>query len=104
MKKTTFKKNLPLTTIDAEPEKSFWLSDGRNLKNLKELASAFEAMDETVWNHHVTSEKNDFANWVEEVFNQHQLSVLIRKAKSPRSAAKRVQSKFETSKFWSFLM
>lgn len=104
MQKTTPKKKLPSMTVDVEPEKSFWLSDGRNLKNLKELEVAFETMDESVWNYHVTSGKNDFANWIEEVFGQHQLGALIRKAKSPRTAAKRVQSKLKTPKSWLFLM
>lgn len=89
---------------DIEPEKNFWLCDGRNLKNLKELAAAFEKMDNSVWNYHVTAEKNDFANWIEGVFGQSQLGASIRKAKSPRTAAKRVQSKLEMPKFWSFLM
>lgn len=91
-------------TADVDSEKSFWLSDGRVFRNLKDLAIAFETMDESVWNYHVTDEKNDFANWIEDVFGQEQLGAAIRRVKSPCTAAKRVQSKFETSKFWSFLM
>lgn len=89
---------------DVDPEKSFWLSDGRTLKNMKELAAALESMDDAVWNYHVTPEKNDFANWIEEVFCQAQLGASIRKVKSPRTAAKRIQSKLEIPRFWSFLM
>ncbi|MFZ3073940.1 MAG: hypothetical protein WA093_02290 [Minisyncoccales bacterium] len=104
MQKTAPKKKLPSMIADVEPEKSFWLSDGRTLRNLKELAIALETMDESVWNYHVTAEKNDFANWIEEIFGQNLLGSSIRKVKSPRTAAKRIQSKLEIPKFWSFLM
>jgi len=89
---------------DTDPEKSFWLSDGRTLKNLKELAQALETMDEAVWQYHVTAEKNDFANWIEGVFGEKQLGASVRKVKSPKTAAKRVQNRIEIPKFWSFLM
>lgn len=104
MEKTSPKNKLPPMAVDVEPEKFFWLSDGRILKNLKELALALETMDETVWNYHVTAEKNDFANWIENVFGQYQLGASIRKVKSPRIAAKRLQGKLKAPKPWSFLM
>ncbi len=85
---------------DTEPEKSFWLSNGRTLKNLKELKDALDTMDAEVWNYHVTAEKNDFASWVEGVFGDRQLGLSLRKVKSPKTAAKRVASKLEVSKYW----
>lgn len=85
---------------NTDPEKSFWMCDGRTLKNLKELKEALETMDAEVWNCHVTVEKNDFANWVEGVFNDKQLGLSLRKVKSPKTAAKRVASKLEVSKYW----
>ena len=102
--KTAAKKNFSFAMPVDDPEKNFWLCDGRALKSLKELAAAFETMEENVWNFHVTLEKNDFANWIEYVFEQKALGAAIRKIKSPRTAAKKLQTKFESSKFWSFLM
>ena len=104
MQKTAPKKTVPSAASDVDPEKAFWLSDGRMLKNLRELASAFETMEDSVWDYHVTAEKNDFANWIENVFGQTQLGASIRKVKSPRTAAKRIQNTLEIPKFWSFLM
>ncbi|MFA6376187.1 MAG: hypothetical protein WCX69_02170 [Candidatus Paceibacterota bacterium] len=104
MQKTAPKKAVPSVTADVDPEKAFWLSDGRMFKNLRELAAAFETMEDSVWDYHVTAEKNDFANWIENVFGENQLGGSIRKVKSPRTAAKRIQSKLEIPKFWSFLM
>jgi hypothetical protein len=98
------KKNTSSLLMDTEPEKSFWLCDGRTLKNLKELVQALEKMEKSVWNYHVTSGKNDFANWIEGVFGQNQLGAAVRKVKSARTAAKKIQSKLEAPKFWSFLM
>jgi len=83
-----------------DPEKSFWMSDGRTLKSLADLKDALETMTQEVWNYHVTSEKNDFANWVEGVFGEKQLGLSLRKVKSPKTAAKRVASKLEVSKYW----
>lgn len=102
--KTAPRKAKASMTANVEPEKAFWLSDGQVLKNMKDLAEALESMDNSVWGYHVTSEKNDFANWIEEVFGQKQLGAAIRKVKNPKTAAKRIQSKIEAPKFWSFLM
>lgn len=98
------KKTTVSLLADTEPEKSFWLSDGRTLKNAKELAEALETMEDSVWGYHVTAEKNDFANWIEDVFGDSQLGGALRKVKSPRTAAKRIEAKLEVPKFWSFLM
>lgn len=76
------------------------MSDGRTLKSLADLKDALETMTQEVWNYHVTSEKNDFANWVEGVFGEKQLGLSLRKVKSPKTAAKRVASKLEVSKYW----
>lgn len=102
--KTAPKKNALPLTAEVEPEKAFWLNDGRMLKNLKELGQALETMDGALWNFHANAEKNDFASWVEDVFGQKQLGSALRKTKSARTAAKRVKEKMEAPKFWSFLM
>ncbi|MCU0652946.1 MAG: hypothetical protein MUD10_01680 [Candidatus Pacebacteria bacterium] len=110
--KKTVKTNL---FCDIEPEKSFWLSDGKVLKNLKELQEALEAMEDSIWNYHVTAEKNDFANWIEGVFGAKSLGVAIRKASGAKAAAQKIGVALETKpvaktakaskpKFWSFLM
>ena len=42
----------------------FYLSSGKTLNSIFELSSALKEMDESVFNHHVNTSKNDFANWV----------------------------------------
>lgn len=87
---------------DVEPEKIFWLCDGRTLKNLNELANALENMDDNVWNYHVNTDKNDFANWIENVFECKSLASAIRKVKNQKTAAKKIREKIKDSNFWSF--
>ncbi len=81
--KTAPKKTVSVVA-DVEPEKAFWLNDGRMLKNLKELAQALETMDGALWSFHANGEKNDFANWVEDVFGQKQLVRLCAKSRAPK--------------------
>jgi len=101
--KTAPKKTVSVVA-DVEPEKAFWLNDGRMLKNLKELAQALETMDGALWSFHANGERNDFANWVEDVFGQKQLGSALRKTKSAKTAAKRIKEKMSAPRFWSFLM
>ena len=58
------------------------------LRNLHELAQAISHMEENVFLHHVTKEKNDFATWVQEVVEDSYLaSKLIKTRKQPKSAS-----------------
>ncbi len=59
---------------DAPVEQYFILANGQPVKNVKELADALEHISEQVFNHHVTNDKNDFANWARDVFKEIQLA------------------------------
>ncbi len=67
---------------EAPHDKRFVLRDGRVLKDLVELAHALEHMSDDVFNHHVNSSKNDFRNWVRDVFSQKGLAAELEKAKT----------------------
>ena len=64
------------------PEQYFFLSDGRPLKSLLELADAFEDMTDDIFKHHVTDAKNDFAKWVQDVFGDEGLAIRLGQSKS----------------------
>ena len=68
--------------LDAHPEKYFRLSNGDTLKNLQELADSLKLMDKDVFENHVNDNKNDFASWVEGVFELNDLADDLRTAKS----------------------
>jgi len=93
-----FKKVLPKTKkvlINISPEKCFWVCDGQILKNLKELAESLKKMKKEVFNYHVTKEKNDFANWVKDVFGEEKLALELKKAKTSKTAAKKIEAIFK---------
>ncbi len=63
-------------------DKRFILKDGRLLKDMVELSHALEHMSDDVFNHHVNSYRNDFKNWVADVFGEKELASQIEKAKT----------------------
>ncbi len=68
--------------VDAPEDKRFIVSDGSVLKNIRELADALDSMTEDIFRAHVNDFKNDFANWVRDVFNEHDLAKALTEAKT----------------------
>jgi hypothetical protein len=68
-----------LLGIEVSTDKRFFLNDGRSLGTIKELQNALEHMDNSLFQHHVNSERNDFSNWIKDVFNEAPLAVKIAK-------------------------
>lgn len=73
--------------VIAYGEQQFWTTDGRILKDLLELRDALSAMEKHVFDHHVTGEKNDFADWVEFVLQDTSGASMLRSKKTPSAAA-----------------
>ena len=67
---------------EAPVEHHFVVADGRKLKNIIELADALETMSEEIFRHHANEFKNDFSNWVKDVFYDHSLAEDISRAKN----------------------
>ncbi len=67
---------------EAPHDKRFVLKDGRMLKDFVELAHALEHMSDDVFSHHVSSFKNDFNAWIQDVFGEKELAAEIAKAKT----------------------
>lgn len=79
-------KKIVRALVCAEGEECFWTTDGKVLENLNELALAFGSMDEEVFLHHVTKDKNDFADWVEHVLQDAACATALRRARKPKTA------------------
>lgn len=75
---------------EAPKEYHFVLKGGEKLKSIKELASALEGMSEDVFRHHVTEVKNDFAKWVEDIFDEKKLAEEMRVVRSKMEAELKV--------------
>jgi hypothetical protein len=62
---------------NAPEEHYFVLCNGQQVKNVKELADALEVLDDDVFNHHVTFDRNDFANWINDIFSDAELAAAL---------------------------
>ncbi len=51
------------------PSLYFRLNDGSILKSREDLVKALQSMDDAVFRHHVSGERNDFADWLELALN-----------------------------------
>jgi hypothetical protein len=76
---------------DAEQDKVFWLSDGRQLKNLAELKAALDGMSDEVFSSHVNKDKNDFSSWIAAVIGDVRLAADLKRSRTLAS----VQAKIE---------
>ena len=86
-KKPTTKKNTTVKTlVFADNAHSFWTKDGQIFNSLMALHDALSLMDKSVYLHHVTKDRHDFAEWVEAVLYDLECAADLRKAKTPTSA------------------
>jgi DNA polymerase III delta subunit len=58
----------------APEEYHFVLADSRKLDSILSLVNSLEDMSEDVFRHHVNEAKNDFANWIKDVFKEENLA------------------------------
>ncbi|MEM2131165.1 MAG: hypothetical protein QXR96_01450, partial [Candidatus Woesearchaeota archaeon] len=84
-KKNTNEKNKDFF-FNCKRENSFVLKDGSKLYSIKELYEklAFNLIDEETFKHHVNENKNDFADWIKNVFNKEELSNQVRAIKTKK--------------------
>ncbi|MBC8495735.1 hypothetical protein H8D36_06280 [archaeon] len=64
------------------PELAFFFSDGTSCDDILQLSDAIDMMADEVFEHHVSSDFNHFADWIEHVFDEKPLAKKIRKAKT----------------------
>ncbi len=62
---------------------SFQLVIGQELKSLDDLSEAINLIDPETFMHHVNAEKNDFAAWVDNVFDEKLLAEYLRRYPTP---------------------
>ncbi|RJQ17167.1 hypothetical protein C4573_03885 [Candidatus Woesearchaeota archaeon] len=79
---------LPASGIKNTPSHEYWfiLSSGKEIKNLKELAEDLGDMEDFVFSHHVNDHRNDFSNWIKDVFRDFELAEKIAHCKEKKKA------------------
>jgi len=60
--------------VEVSPDKYFVLCDGRKIKSGKELADVLQLITDDMFKYHVTDTKNDFSNWINDVFGEPELA------------------------------
>lgn len=83
---------------DVAPEQCFWINNGPILKNLNELTSALQNIDDSTYRYHANSEKNDFSKWVSEVIGDQKLANDLLSSKNKESAAKKINARLNSLK------
>lgn len=61
-------------TRDIPQDKYFVLANGQPVKNVAELAAILDQIEDHVFHHHVSTDRNDFHNWVKDVFEDVELA------------------------------
>lgn len=84
---------------NASKEKTFKTNYGE-LKNLKELRSLLFAKGKKLFNEYVNEKDNHFANWVEHVFEDKELSSSLRETKSFHTTLKLIDTRINYLDLW----
>jgi hypothetical protein len=58
----------------AQQDKTFYLYGGKQFSNIEEFAKELVDMSDEAYHHHVTFDKNDFANWLRFSLNHNELA------------------------------
>lgn len=82
--------------INADDANLFWVNGNGALRNLKELAECLKAMPAEAYEHHVNVEKNDFANWVQDILLDKKLAIDLKRAKTQAAALKKVEARLKS--------
>ncbi|MFC2135537.1 hypothetical protein ACFLTH_13065 [Bacteroidota bacterium] len=69
----------------ADKENYFNLEDGRVLRSIANLREALKNMKNDLFDYHVSEKKNDFADWVEHVFGNHDLATKMKLSTSRKA-------------------
>lgn len=76
---------------EVSADKSFYLASGKVIKSVNGLIEELKAMPESLFRVHVTNEKNDFANWIKNVYNDERLASDLLKTKDRLTTAKLIE-------------
>lgn len=61
-------------TKEVPDHEYFILANGKPVKHVAELASILDQLEDHVFGHHVTPDRNDFHNWVKDIFDDVELA------------------------------
>jgi|GEM_PF-2621633 len=80
---------------DVKPEYHFITKDGKRIKNLYQLHKSLLTMDDVIFNHHVNAERNDFYNWVRDMYGDDKLKSAVLKCKTKKELAQKIKEELD---------
>lgn len=83
---------------DVKPEHVFYCIDGAILKNLKELTEKLKSMGREAYAHHANMHRNDFHNWIKDVYGNERLAKRVASAKNSKEASKMLEAQLGKKK------
>lgn len=83
-------KNKSMKTV--EGDLCFFVNDGRVIQNIGQLTDVFSEISDETYSYHVNSDKNDFANWIGDVFGHKKLAGELKRVKTKETALRKVDS------------
>lgn len=72
-----------LSGLRAPDGKEFYVHEGSTVSTVRGLADALNKAPESVFHHHITKQKNDFARWIREVFDDEAAASVLESARNP---------------------
>lgn len=72
-----------LATDTAPPEQAFDIHMGPNVTTVGELADALDQAPIETFRHHISSQHNDFATWIRDVFEDDAAAAVVESARNP---------------------
>lgn len=78
---------------DTSGDKCFFCRDGCISRNLYQLAECLDHITEDSYRHHTTEVRNDFSNWVRDVFGDDKLANDLGRCSNNAEASKTVRDR-----------
>ena len=79
------RKILSAIEFQCPDSKSFWFVNGQFTYKLTEFSNMIASLSPQDFSHHVNAQKNDFANWIGDVFDLKNLAKQVRQAKTQQA-------------------
>lgn len=72
-----------LADTEAPADQAFKVHQGPTVRTVAELADALDQAPKTTFRHHISNERNDFATWIREVFEDQAAAAVVESARNP---------------------
>ena len=84
LKQATKKVVLSKLCEDVGEDKKFLVANGEILSNIWDLIHLLDHIDDYTFYHHVNDEKNDFYNWIKEMYGDGEFEKVILPIRNPK--------------------